>query len=485
MEERKSLRGLGAVQSLAGVGLVLLLLSLALMPGVDVVAQDDGPTPEERVPSGPPRLLERGAPTREPEIVERGVTPQGRTNTITVLPAEADTYIASEWPNQNFGSDALYLGYNLGGENSFGAERILIRFDVIGNVPAGAVVNDARLQLYLNFASPADDAPMGTFLRRLASDWTETGVTWNTEPTWAEVRVDKEVESAIGWYEWEITGLVSDWVALTHPNYGMEIIGDEQVQQRERAFYSREVSNDLYPRLVVDYTDFNDTQPPDVSVDALPALVDRDFEVSWSGTDPGGSGIASYDVQYRVDGGAWADWLVDVTFSAADFVAGADGGFYEFRARGEDRAGNVEPFDDPEASTTVDAQPPTTVVDPLPAITSSTAFSVSWTGSDVGSGIDYYDVRYRFNGGDWLLWQDQTLASSTTFNAMGGDGLYEFEARAVDNLGLVEDFTGEPEASIIVDAVAPFVEPQLWLPLIFHNFAAVEVDAWGSIDRQR
>jgi hypothetical protein len=173
-------------------------------------------------------------------------------------------------------------------------------------------------------------------------------------------------------------------------------------------------------------------------------------------------------VQYRVDGGDWANWIVDATFNSAVFAAGQDGKFYEFRARGEDRAGNVENFGPPEASTTVDAQPPTTSVNPLPAITSITSFPVTWTGEDEGSGIRYYDVRYRVNGGSWFLWQHQTLAVSTTFNAMG-DGLYEFEARAVDELGMKEDFTGHPEASVIVDAEPPFVEPRAWLPLIFDN----------------
>jgi hypothetical protein len=248
----------------------------------------------------------------------------------------------------------------------------------------------------------------------------------------------------------------------------MEIIGDERVQQRERAFYSRETANRLYPRLVVDYTDFSDGEPPVVTVDDLPPFVGRDFTVSWSGKDPGGSGIASYDVQYRADGGDWVDWLVDVTFSSAVFAAGQNDKFYEFRARAEDRAGKVEPFGSPEASTTVDAEPPTTVVDPLPPITRSTPFTVTWTGEDDGSGIQYYDTRYRFNDGSWVRWQDHTLVTGTTFTAMN-DGVYDFEARAVDEIGNMEAFTGWPEATIIVDVEAPFVQPRAWLPFIFRN----------------
>jgi hypothetical protein len=436
--------------------LALLLVVLAVVPVGRVAAQDEGPRGDDGERGAPPRLVEREAPQREPRVLERTVTTEGAVNTVIELPAVADAYIASEWPNQNFGSDALYLGYHLVGEDNFGAERMVLRFDVLGNVPQGTVINDAQLRLRLNYSSPADDQPMGTILRRLCSNWSEEDVTWNREPAWREIRAEAEVGSTIDWYTWDVTGLVADWVARTHANHGVEIIGDEAVQQRERAFYSRETTSELYPRLVVDYTALNDTEPPEVTVDDLPAFVDRDFTVSWSGKDPGGSGIASYDVQYRVDGGDWADWIVDATppASSADFAAGQDGKLYEFRARGEDRAGNMEAYGDPEASTTVDAEPPSTSVDPLAAFTTATTFVVSWTGEDDGSEIDYYDVRYRYDGGAWVLWQRQTLATSATFQALK-DGRFDFEARAVDAFGLVEDFTGEPEASITVDTEPP------------------------------
>jgi len=432
----------------------LMLIGSLLVPAMRVAAQEDGPGPQDGERTAPSRLLQREAPEREPRVLERKTTPQGHVDTVVELPAEADVYIASEWPNQNFGMDALYVGYNQVGEDSFGAERMILRFDVLSTIPEGSVINDARLKLRLNYSSPWDDDPMGTILRRLCSSWGEMDVTWNREPDWREIRARADVGSAVDWYAWDVTGLVQDWVDRTHANHGMEIIGDETVQQRERAFYSRETTNQYYPRLVVNYTVFHDDQPPIVSVNALPDIVDRDFVVSWSGKDPGGSGIASYDVQYRVDGGAWANWIVDATASSATFAAGQDGRFYEFRARGEDRAGNVELFGAPEASTTVDAEPPSTSVDPLATYTTRSSFTVSWTGHDDGSGIQYFDVRYRFEGGSWIPWQQQTLATSATFNAFK-DGAYAFEARAVDEFGLVEDFTGQPEAATWVDTEPP------------------------------
>jgi len=444
--------------------LALLILTLA----VDVAAQEDGPSIPAPERPRPPFTLEGEIPQHQPRVLKSTLTPEGLTNTIIELPVAADAYIASGFPDQDFGTGSLYLGYNLNGVDNFGAERILLRFDIAGSIPAGAVINDARLRLYMGNSAPAGDPPMGTFVRQTAAAWSETTVTWNTEPAWGPVRAECQVGSAPGWYDWVITGLVEDWVSGAQDNYGMEIIGDEAIQQRERAFHSRETSATLYPRLVIDYTDYDDIEAPIVTVNPLPAFVGRDFTVSWTGTDPGGSGIASYDVQFRVDGGDWADWIMGSTLNSAVFAAGQDGKFYEFRARGTDRAGNVESFGAPEASTTADTRPPSTVVNPLPAIISITTFPVSWTGQDAGSDIQYYDVRYRFNGGSWVLWQNQTLAVDATFTAMS-DGHYEFEARAVDNLNMKEAFTGQAEASILVDAVAPFVEPVAWMPVVLRS----------------
>jgi hypothetical protein len=262
-----------------------------------------------------------------------------------------------------------------------------------------------------------------------------------------------------------MTDVVQNWYDGTYANDGVEIIGDETVQQRERAFYSRETPTQFFPQLVIEYADSNDTEPPIVTVNPLPAYSPRQFTVQWSGTDVGEAGIDYYDVQVRVDDGDWQDWLTEVTTTTTEFAQGENGRFYEFRARGVDNNSNVEAYGDPEASTTVDTMPPETAVNPLPTITDSNVINVSWSGTDEGSGIAYYDIQVRINDGPWQLWIPQTLATSAQYNAPA-DGYYAFEARAVDELGFAEAFNNEAEAAVIVDMVAPFVVPQVWLPAI-------------------
>lgn len=87
-----------------------------------------------------------------------------------------------------------------------------------------------------------------------------------------------------------------------------------------------------------------DTSTPTAALSApvltVPTSKTRSFGVSWSGADSV-SGIASYDVQYRVGAsGAWVDWRSGTSDTSAVF-SGSAGANYYFRARSRDVAGNV------------------------------------------------------------------------------------------------------------------------------------------------
>ena len=94
-----------------------------------------------------------------------------------------------------------------------------------------------------------------------------------------------------------------------------------------------------------------DALPPVSMVAALPsAQVATNFVVSWSGADDlGGSGVAGYDVYYRVNAGPWQAFLTGVTYTNTTFAA-QPGNTYAFYSRAQDNVGNVE-----MASTTAEA----------------------------------------------------------------------------------------------------------------------------------
>lgn len=488
-------------------------------------------------------------------------------DTVVEIPVVEDTYVTSNKPDTNWAADpTLYLGYDLL-QNNDGAERILLNFDISSQVPARAVINNAYIELYEIDATPGGDGPMTNVTRHLNSSWSATAVTWNNhEPNWGGVDEQGAIAATDGWQQIPVTALVQEWFNGTQPNNGVIIIGDETVQERQRIFYALNAANDFYPRIVVDYSVSVDTTPPYATVNPLPTYVNDQFDVTWSGQDEsGGSGIAYYDVQYLVPDDGWQDWLMHVTATAGTFYGAQNGVTYQFRVRAVDNAGNVQPFGGAQAQTIIDAVAPTVSVNALPTYTFSSAFVVSWSGTDNGgSGIAHYDVQYRtpdgtwqnwqtettatsaqFTGGHdgvtyrfrargvdnvgnvqplgvhqaettvelsgpssrvfpfadtivhidnftvgwvgqaepgksvlyynvydrvdegpWQLWLAQTTATSATFPAQQGDGIYQFEVQAVDNYGATEALTGQPEATIIVDAVAPFIVERALLPII-------------------
>jgi hypothetical protein len=104
-----------------------------------------------------------------------------------------------------------------------------------------------------------------------------------------------------------------------------------------------------------------DATPPTSSVVALPAVeTSPSFTVSWQGQDnPGGSGLASYNVYVSDNGGPFTLFQQNTTQTSALF-SGVDGHTYGFYSVATDNVGNVQP-------TPTAAQPSTTVMIPSPS----------------------------------------------------------------------------------------------------------------------
>ena len=203
--------------------------------------------------------------------------------------------------------------------------------------------------------------------------------------------------------------------------------------------------------------------------------------IRWSGTDSGGSGIATYDVEWRKQNDTWQPLVSNTTATSLDVTGGENGVTYEFRARGTDNVGNVQPWSEtPQAQTTVVLNPVSTVLPPQPHILRHTdpvtdSFEVEWAGLTApGTSIVSYEVRYRFGKGAWQTWLSATTKTSGKFlipvppgTVMGPDGILYFEVAATNSLGQKESFTGEPEAAKVIDRLAPYIEDRLYLPLLF------------------
>jgi RHS repeat-associated protein len=112
-----------------------------------------------------------------------------------------------------------------------------------------------------------------------------------------------------------------------------------------------------------------------------------------------------------------------------------------------------------EAPVTIDAGPPVSSVNPLPATTSAPSFTVSWSGSDEGSrgsGIASFDVFVSDNGGPFTPFLQGTVQTSATFSGAFGHR-YAFFSVATDNVGFRQATPAAAQASTLL--VLPPVPP--------------------------
>lgn len=95
---------------------------------------------------------------------------------------------------------------------------------------------------------------------------------------------------------------------------------------------------ELYQALAEKF--LKDTTAPAAGIVAFPPTQpDEGFTVRWTAEDDW-SGVASYDVQASVDGGAWTDWLAGTKATSGVYL-GSDNHGYAFRARARDGKGNL------------------------------------------------------------------------------------------------------------------------------------------------
>jgi hypothetical protein len=112
-----------------------------------------------------------------------------------------------------------------------------------------------------------------------------------------------------------------------------------------------------------------------------------------------------------------------------------------------------------QALVTIDANPPSSAVTGPSGTATNAQFTVSWSGSDVGSGIASYDIYVQTNGGPWAVWLSGATANLTTFFGQNGK-IYGFYSVAHDGTGNVE--TNAAAADVTVTTLPnypPVVDP--------------------------
>lgn len=155
--------------------------------------------------------------------------------------------------------------------------------------------------------------------------------------------------------------------------------------------------------------------------------------VTWgAATDPGNSGIAGYELEYSLNNGAWVTCAVVSIpiFNTSDLAHG----FYRFRARAKDTAGNIGPYSGESVQVEVDRLPPfgSITIDSGATVTATTTVTLTLTYSDA-NGVD--GMSFSNDGTVWSSWQ--ALGTTFPWTVPPGDGFKIIFARFIDSLGNV------------------------------------------------
>jgi hypothetical protein len=173
-----------------------------------------------------------------------------------------------------------------------------------------------------------------------------------------------------------------------------------------------------------------DSLLPTSSVGPLPSEVNGNtFNVSWSGNDGVGSGVATYDVFVSVDGGPFTRWLDDTTNLVAQY-SGAAGHRYAFYSVATDNVGHTEAApSQPDAATMV---------------TGSSLATINGTdGNDtyhvvrVGSQLHIYE-NVPPVGQPTYSSEIAALGPSVTINTLGGNDAVTVNTGGQPTLGLTQ-----------------------------------------------
>jgi hypothetical protein len=110
--------------------------------------------------------------------------------------------------------------------------------------------------------------------------------------------------------------------------------------------------------------------------------------------------------------------------------------------------------------TEIPAQPPTSTVHPLPEVTFTSTFTITWEGRDNQVGIRSFDIQVRDGAdGEWVDWQSSTVNTSGQFVGEHSHTYY-FRSRATDQVGNRAPWPEQPQAHTRIDFLS-----ELWFEI--------------------
>ncbi len=207
---------------------------------------------------------------------------------------------------------------------------------------------------------------------------------------------------------------------------GVTVSVPDDTTTRFRATVTDEANNPSACSAALTYIE--DSSAPQTQIDTHPSTPSGSASASFtfSGTDAGGSGIASFEC--RIDSTQAADWG---SCASPKSYSNLSEGAHKFEVRAIDQAGNVDQTP-ASFSWSIDTAAPTTNIDSSPpALTNSASASFAFSGSDAGgSGVASFECRIdSTQAADW-----GSCSSPKSYSNLS-DGAHSFEVRAIDTAG--------------------------------------------------
>ncbi len=350
----------------------------------------------------------------------------------------ADTFITSRYSGNNYVNDVnLKIGYG----SDLLISRGLIKINQFPSILAGNSITNVKYYAYQNYSGSSTPTIQ---VARITSSWDPATVKWSNKPSLGSVYAQTDVQ-AIGWYNWDVTSLVSGWFNGTITNYGMYLMSSNESSNKYKRFYS---DNNSSNKNYFAFTFTDTTAPPQptsfsVSGSSFSGPTGS-ITLSWSAvTDlPVGaaSGIQKYQLAIRLNDGAWS-YLDKSNSSISHTYTGClDNSNYDFAIRVYDNNNNISGwkyiYDYITPDKTGPTAPTSLSISPN-SWTSNTSPVISWSGiTDEGNHLQ--KAQYQVNSGSWTdIGTNYGVASgSYTLNASSwSDGTHAIRVRGVDSLG--------------------------------------------------
>ncbi len=201
---------------------VFVTLNLTLL-----LSMSSGGFAQVETPEPPVELVWDSSPPYPTNISPEGAEPLSATGTLRTFSAVADAEVREFNATTNFGIEPTFrAGYDNYVDKGL-RSRALIRFDTTTFLPENTIIHSATMKLY--FTGYCDALTTTYQAYRITDDWFEMSVNWNNQPGFAEAYGSQAVPTTPSWgyYAFDVTSLVQDWVNGAAPENGIMLRGPE------------------------------------------------------------------------------------------------------------------------------------------------------------------------------------------------------------------------------------------------------------------